>query len=972
MWRFSVILVLLLTGFCVDISAQEELSPEAVRLFTEDAFPVLEENCLKCHGGGDEIKGSLTLASRSGLMRGGDRGPAVNLEDPAASVLLEMISWKDEDHQMPPKRELASWDKEALVEWVTMGAPWPGGGAEEEVPSLLHGFERDDPKLWAFQALERPSPPSVDDRAWSENPIDAFVYARLQAAGLEPAPLASKAQLIRRLYYDLTGLPPTAAEVESFVSDSDPAAYERLADRLLASPRYGEQWGRHWLDLVRYADSNGYERDGNKPFIWRYRDYVIDAFNKDKPYDQFVVEQLAGDELSEGGAEGIVATGFYQLGIWDDEPADRETARYDGLDDIVNTTGRVFLGMTMGCARCHDHKLDPIPQADYYRFLSFFQGIRITGMDGTLRSIMTPEEKAAYEEGLRAKDEEESRLTDARRDQLMAFRSALIASRPEIAKERNVQLSDLTGLKYRFYRDTWDALPEFDAIKFEDKGKIKHNFISTAPATRERAIGLVFEGKLRVPASGTYTCGFEARDGLRLIVDGETVQAVDELGHREEEFEAELREGLLPFRLEYFTKDGPPRLRLWWSGPDMERRMLSVPSRGEDGLDSLEDLFREYGEEVLSAEAVKAFRSIRREMRQNERSRPEGKFAASVIEPGREPDDTHILIRGNAHVKGKVVTPGFPVIFDVADPEELPVSDAYRSSGRRTQLADWIVDGANPLTARVMANRLWQFHFGRGIVRSPNNFGVVGNRPTHPELLDWLASEFVDGGWSMKRMHKTIVLSRTYRMSSRGNRDALAKDPTNNLFWRYDMRRLTAEEIRDSLLMASGTLNTKMHGPGIYPEMPEEALSTSSTGAGKWGESSPEEAARRSVYVHLRRSLLMPILTDFDLADTDASCPVRFSTTQPTQALGMLNSAFVNGQAELLAKRVEAESTGDEGDRVRLALEIATSRAVATDEVARGLEFIDEMAEVEGLSRERAFERFCLLALNLNEFVYLD
>lgn len=972
MWRHPLILSFIFTGVCLGGTAQEELSPEAVRLFAEDAFPVLEENCLKCHGGEDEIKGGLRLTSRSSLMRGGDRGPAVNPEEPAKSVLLQMISYKDEDHQMPPKRELASWDKEVLTEWIMMGAPWPGGGEEDPEPSLLHGFERDDPKLWAFQPLERPVPPPVDDPAWSENPIDAFVYTRLQAAGLEPSPMASKAALVRRLYYDLTGLPPAADEVEAFVSDSDPAAYDRLIDRLLASPRYGEQWGRHWLDLVRYADSNGYERDTNKPFIWRYRDYVIDAFNKDKPYDQFVREQLAGDELDEHGAEEITATGYYQLGLWDDEPADREVARYDGLDDIVNTTGRVFLGMTMGCARCHDHKIDPIPQSDYYRFLSFFQGVHITGLAETLRSIMTPDEARLHEQEQERKEDDLRDVTDSLRKILMEFRAQLIAKKPEIAEEHSLLLSDLVDLRYRFYRDTWDALPDFDNIKFETDGTVDNNFITTALATRKRAIGLVFEGRLRVPVSGTFSFHVEARDGVRLIVDGKTIKTIDELGHHGEEVEVELEEGLSPFRLEYFTKDGPPLLRLRWSGPEVDERRLTAPVDGEEGFESLQVRFDELGEALLAPEMVEDFHTLQDQLGEIRRREVFGKLASAVVERGREPEDTHILIRGNPHVKGKIVTPGFPLIFNEEDPPLPALNQPEDSSGRRRQLAEWISGEDNPLTARVMANRLWQYHFGRGIVRSPNNFGTVGRPPTHPLLLDWLASEFVDSGWSMKHLHKAIVLSRTYRMSSRGNPEGLAKDPTNDLFWRYDMRRLTAEEIRDSLLAASGTLNTKMHGPGIYPEMPEEALATSSTGAGKWGESSLEEAARRSVYIHMRRSLLLPILEDFDLADTDASCPVRFSTTQPTQALGMLNSEFVNGQAQLLAERVEAESMGDEADQVRRALEIATSRSVAEDEVAQGLKFMDEMADVEGLSRARAFERFCLLALNLNEFVYVD
>lgn len=979
----SVLSILLVLGLASGAgTAQEDISAEHRELFDEDILPILEENCFKCHGGEEEIEGGLILTSRRGVLRGGHQGPAIALDALNSSLLLEMISYKDEDHEMPPTGKLQSWDADALIEWVQAGAPWPGemlDDPSEDVP-LLHGMKRSDPELWAFRRLRRPTVPTVDASEWNQNPIDAFVYARIENVGLTPAPELSKSALIRRVTYDLTGLPPSPEDAAAFVADESPNAYEHLIDTLLASPRYGEQWGRHWLDLVRYADSNGYERDSDKPYIWRYRDYVIDAFNQDKPYDEFIREQLAGDELDDPDADDIIATGYYRLGLWDDEPADPLLSRYDNLDDIANTTSQVFLGMTMGCARCHDHKLDPIPQADYYRFLAFFQGIKAmnrTKDNGILRSILSPAEQSVYDERVRENGLKVAELREASREILASFQKTILRKRPNLVEDESLLLSDLANLRYRFYRDTWETLPDFDQTKPEDTGRIDHDFITTAPASRTQAIGFVFEGKLRVPADDEYTFYIEARDGVRLIVADSDVYRAEGLGHHEDTVAVRLTKGTKPFRLEYFTKDGPPSLRVAWSSPGMKRRSLSVETEQSAKTTSLTKLFDVHGRKIMGDKIVDEYRRLLKERREVEAQEIEGKWAAAVSEEGPEPIPTHILIRGNPHAEGKVVQAGFPMIIGDSDPPKISEYQDESTSGRRRVLAEWIASPSNPLTARVMVNRIWQFHFGRGIVRSSNNFGAIGDRPTHPELLDWLASEFVSREWSMKALHKLILRSRTYRMASTANPKALAQDPENNLFWRFDMRRLSAEEIRDSLLAASGTLNRDMRGPGVYPKLPPEVIATSSKQqdieeSGMWGSSSPEEAARRSIYIHVKRSLLMPILTDFDLAETDASCPVRFSTTQPTQALGMLNSVFVNEQAALLGDRVRREAGSDVASQVRRALAIATSRVPTDTELAQGQAFIREAVELDGLDPDAALDRFCLLAFNLNEFMYLD
>jgi hypothetical protein len=810
-------------------------TPDQVRFFETRIRPVLVDHCLKCHGPA-KPKSGLRLDSRAAVLAGGDTGPAVvpgNLDE---SLLVTAIRYEDDLLKMPPSKKLDKEQIADLTRWVELGAPWPGAdqGAEPASSGTRKGafqITDKDRAHWAFQPVRRAAVPEVKDGAWVRNPIDAFILARLDAKGLRPNAPAEKHELIRRASFDLTGLPPTLGEVEAFLADETPTAYETLIDRLLASPHYGEKWGRHWLDLVRFAETNSYERDNPKPNAWRYRDFVIRSFNQDKPYDRFVREQLAGDELPDGGIDGLVATGYYRLGIWDDEPTDRDQARYDGLDDIVATTSQVFLGMTVDCARCHDHKIDPIPQKDYYRLVSFFQNIN------HFRNGGPTDEASIY--------------TDPASQQAFEQRTM----------ERERQLKDLR-------------------------------------------------------------------------------EAIAEIEHE--------------FRL------------------GLARKTASESTSQEEtkGVD-LAELIQEEGARVLGEQRFQRYRELRRRLSALSRERVAGDFALCVTEAGSQAPETHVLLRGNPHVPGDKVEPAFLTVLNTPSPSIPTPAAGARTAGRRRVLADWISAPDNPLTARVMANRLWQHHFGRGIVRSPNNFGTQGDKPTHPELLDWLAAELVAQGWRLKPIHRLIVTSNAYRMSSRGNAEALAQDPVNDLFWRFDMRRLTGEEIRDAILAVTGTLNPKMAGPGVYPEIPAEVLAGQSMPGKGWGESPPSEQARRSVYIHVKRSLLMPILESFDLAETDRSSPVRFSTTQPTQALAMLNGAFLNEQAATFADRLRREAGADLDAQIRLALRLATAREPGAAEVRRGLELIKAFACNEaGLDAGR--KAFCLVVLNLNEFLYLD
>jgi Protein of unknown function (DUF1549)/Protein of unknown function (DUF1553)/Planctomycete cytochrome C len=816
------------------VHAADLAKPEDVQFFEKQVRPLLEARCLKCHGAEAKVKGGLHLTTRESVLKGGELGAVVSLDQPDKSLLLAAIGYEGE-LKMPPKGKLPADEAEILTRWVKSRVPWtpgldltpPGIVRAEPVRSGPPTVE-EAKSFWSFKAIQKPEVPQVHHPEWVRNPIDAFVLAKLESKGMSPAPSAGKVALLRRAYYDLTGLPPSPAEVDAFVADTSADAYENVIDKLLASPHYGEKWGRYWLDLVRYGESNSYERDNPKPNVWRFRDYVIRSFNDDKPYDRFVKEQLAGDEMPQAveSADPIIATGFYRLGIWDDEPNDRLQARYDNLDDIVTTTGQVFLGLTVDCARCHNHKIDPIPQADYYRLLAFFQNVNAYSNGGPTDEapIASAAGRQAYE--ARRKEREERR--------------------------RNAQATVM-----------------------------------------------------------------QTEEDFRQILSGE-------------------------------------------------------PGRGKIAADEVHDLIKKEGKRVLGAERFAQYQTLRKQVESLASDPVNTDLALCVTEHGAHAPDTFICLRGNANVPGDKVVPGFPQILGGRDALIPEPPKGAKTSGRRTVLAKWIASTENPLFARVMANRLFQYHFGRGIVRSPNNFGTQGDKPTHPELLDWLASKLVEGGWRMKSMHRLIMTSNAYRMSSKGDPAALAADPQNDLLWRFDLRRLTAEEIRDSILALDGTLNLKLYGPSIYPHIPREVMAGQSVPGKGWDKSPPEEATRRSIYVHVKRSLQVPILQSFDTAETDRSCPVRFVTVQPTQALGMLNGSFIHGEAAKLAVRLKKEAGDDRAKQVSLAWRLATCREPSEQEINRSLQLMQSLEKQDGATPDQAMNYFCLMVMNLNEFVYLD
>ena len=1038
--------------------AQTAQTPaDGIKLFEENVRPVLEQNCFMCHSDPERAENGFLLTTRAGLLRGGERGPAISTSEPALSLLLQAVGYHDEQLQMPPTGRLADVDIEAIRQWVQLGAPF-GSGEDDltEVAAAGHEFQITDADRawWSVRPLVRPDAPAVADSDWPLNAIDKFLLARIEAADLEPPPTAGRRALIRRASYDLTGLPPTFEEVQAFEQDQRPDAWEHLIDRLLASPHYGERWGRHWLDLVRYAETDGYERDRKKPSAWRYRDWVIDALNADMPYNEFLTHQLAGDEIDHPTAASIIATGYLRLGIWDDEPTDTALAQYDDLDSVLDTTSRVMLGMSIGCARCHNHRGDPIPQTDYYRMLSFFRGIAPYKVGGGNQPTpenyrdLIPEDLGSAEAEAEAERwrAERRQLIQAARSSAQTLIDAATAEELEAARKTaetglvaHLPLDEDVALvagdrRGRFHGRVEEAQVGADGISgnaytFDGENDsvrlprpVADDFtVSLWFRTTDAAPGGVqFEwakGRALV-SSGQPMLGF----GLSTVGDGYVVAGVSEKtddgpkrtsvssgpgyndGHwRHAAFTRDGDSGAIVLFVDGVTADEDkgngnelgqvPFLDLGRRGAGghfagsmdevrfydrvlSPREILGLaidPATGGAALALAAGLQPDAGETPAfpGTEPARAYNDAVQALTDHAPNPRKTVEVLRVKEIGPEAPPTHVLIRGNPHAPAERVEPGFPLILGNADPGLAERAAHSPTTGRRRALARWIAEDGNLRTSRVMANRLWQYHFGRGLSPTPNDFGRFGQKATHPDLLDWLATEFTARDWRLKAMHRLIMTSRAYQMSSRPPAGALEADPGNDLFSRFNMRRLTAEEIRDSVLAATGRLNLEFGGPSVYPPMPAAVLATASQPDQAWGDATPEQASRRSVYIHVKRSLLHPLLESLDFADTDSTCPVRFTTTQPTQALMMLNGAFMGEQAAALADRVDGAG-GSIEDRVAEALRVVLARQPGTAEIARGVGLVEELEREEGFDSSAAFASLSLMLLNLNEFVYLD
>ncbi len=729
-------------------------------------------------------------------------------------------------------------------------APRPRSAADRFTPAQRN--------YWALRAVRRPVRPGVRQSAWVRNPIDAFVLAQLEAQSLRPSPRADKITLLRRATLDVTGLPPTPEEVDAFLADHSPRAFEKVVDRLLASPHYGERWARHWLDLARYAESEGFKTDETRPNVWRYRDYVIRAFNADKPFDRFIREQIAGNELWPNDPDARIATGFNRH--YPDESNARNLfeRRQEILNDITDTVGSVFLGLTYGCARCHNHKFDPILQADYYRLQAFFANIRA---DDNI--VLAPPEAVQKYQAQRAEWEEKTRSI---REQMTALGDA---KRKEI------------------YNDTFRKYPP----------EIQAAILKPA---NERA----------------------------------------------------------PIEWAMYYKSKP------YLYPDEETVASS-----------------------LGGDAKKKWQALERQLDQYASLRPPDlPIASGIVDISAQAPKTFVLGGGVYENRREEVQPGFLTILDPR-PAAFTPPPGLNSTGRRTALANWLASPENPLTVRVIVNRLWHYHFGRGIVASPSDFGQMGEEPTDPKLLDWLASEFVSHGWSLKHLHRLIMLSNTYQQSSAYQAEEARVDPQDHLLWRYPRQRLEAEVIRDSMLSVAGLLNPKMGGPSVFPELPAGMQTPPN-----WWKVSPDPAERnrRSIYIFVRRNLRYPMLQVFDLPDTHESCPRRNVTTIAPQALTMLNSQLTLEWAEAFAGRVLNAAGLDPKSQIETAYRLAYSRQPDAAEVATALEFIEgqhaiiargsapgaKLALPTSLPKQAdpvgaaALVDFCHMLMNSNEFVY--
>ena len=952
----SALLIALLTL----AAGQKPVAPPSapagsIALFESKIRPVLLESCVGCHGK-DAPSGGLRLD--------------VAVTPEKAREILRRVRGEGGRQRMPigpplPKTKIAD-----LEAWVKAGAIWGSAKplADANLPALLARGKNH----WAFQPLVRPAVPKTKSPAsssWIRSPIDAFILQKLQAKGLKPNPTASRRELIRRVTYDLTGLPPPPEDVSAFEADKSPKAYENLIDRLLASPHYGERWGRHWLDLVRYAETNSYERDNPKPNVYKYRDYVIRAFNDDKPYNRFAQEQIAGDELPDANADCYAATGYYRLGIWDDEPADMKQAEADAADDLVATTGQAFLGLTFDCARCHDHKFDPIPQKDYYRLVSFFHNInrfKNGGPTDETTAFATAEDRRAYESKLA--DYDAKRKANAA--QMTEIEAIYKRKRPTLLNP-----NDISGLKYRYYEGAFAALPDFDALRPTATGILTPASLDLKSRRRDENFGFVYEGFLNVPADGEYIFFLDSDDGSRLRVNGKKLLEKPNGGGQGMEMRGtiQLAAGKIPFRVDYFQGGSLFGLNFAWSGPGFARRPLTpLENSSVLGLPILQAAELPL---TVGAEEAAQYARLTAEKVELDKTTPTAEKVLCVTEAGPTAPDTFVLLRGNPATPGDKVEPAFPLCAGGGLPT-IPAQPAgAKTTGRRLALANWLTAPNNPLTARVIVNRIWQHHFGRGLVRTPNDFGLQGSRPTHPELLDWLAREFIADGWRFKKLHKLILMSNAYKQSSRANSIGLAKDPLNDSFWRFDMRRLDAEEIRDSVLAVSGSLNPALYGPPIYPEVPKEVLATQSIPGADWdtAKMKPEDLNRRSIYIHVKRSMVYPLLASFDLPETDRPNSVRFASTQPTQALSLMNSPLLNKQAQLLAERVRKEIGGSKDERVfaRRLLALVTQRTANESEIKECLQFMAQL-EKRAIKPEQAQCYLSLLALNQDEFLYID
>ncbi|QDV35737.1 PSD1 and planctomycete cytochrome C domain-containing protein [Tautonia plasticadhaerens] len=919
----------LLLGVAADLRATEDSGPAAVE-FARDVRPILERHCFGCHGP-DRQRSGLRLDVKSEAFKEGAYGPAIVPGKASESPIVMFSSGEDEQMLMPPRGErLSEAEIGTLAAWIDQGASWPEG---------VDGVTQEDPiDHWSFGPPTRPAPPASVDRSWPRNAIDRFILDRLEGEGLRPSPPADRASWLRRVAFDLTGLPPTPERVADFVADPRPDAHGRVVDELLASPRYGERWAQHWLDVVRYADTHGFEVNTERPNAWPYRDYVIRAFNADTPYDRFVREQIVGDALGRDEATGFLVTASVLLPgqIGKDEPSIR-LARQDAIDEIVNNTTLTFLGLSVGCARCHDHKFDPVSQVDYYSMQAFFAGVEYGD-----RPVRTPQadEARRREAGLR------SRLVDIER-RLAGLEPTAGSGieRPPVDPRKNAdRFGPVAARRVRFtvlgtnrLEPCIDELEVYDVdgrnVALAASGTAIWSSGDTVVAGRHE-LRFAIDG--RYGNSSSWMSDEEGRGWIELEFPGEySIDRVVWGRDREGEFDDRLA---VAYRIEVAPDSGG-----WRAVADSSDRREY--SGGGDPPVSPFPAGLDPEEARVASRLIEERDCLERELAD---ARARQVAFAGVF---RAPDSIHRLHRGDPEQPREEVAPAVPHALGTL---ALPRGSAERE--RREALAGWIASPENPLTARVMVNRIWQGHFGIGLMGTPSDFGHNGARPSHPELIDWLASEFIRSGWSVKHMHRLIVLSATYRQSSRIDPGARAKDSDARLLWRFPPRRLEAEAIRDAMLAVSGRLNPEMGGPGFdffrhrgglqgFPPV----------------ERFDAKGRRRMIYAHRVRRERDAVFGAFDCPDAGQSTARRIESTTPIQALNLFNSRFTLDEAGAFADRLRAEAGEDASAQVRRAYQLALGRDPDPD----------ESDDASAVVRRHGLDALGRALFNSNEFLFL-
>jgi hypothetical protein len=907
-------------GVCVALSLGSGVvaaEPEArrVEFFEKSVRPVLVKHCYECHSA-SEANGGLTLDTRDGVLKGGDSGAALVAGDPEKSRIIEAVRYKNPDLQMPPQNRLSAAEVAVLEKWVADGALDPRvakPAAEASGSPAPTGMSIEDGRqFWSMRPIARPEVPKVKRSAWVRTPIDAFVLAKLEHAGLEPAPAADKRTLLRRATFDLTGLPPTPAEVEAFLADDSPKAFEKVVERLLASPDYGVRWGRHWLDVARYADSNGLDENLAMGNAWRYRDYVVNAFQQDKPFDRFLVEQLAGDLLPDANVETKTATGYLVLGAKVLAEPDREKLEMDTIDEQLDAMGKAFLGMTIGCVRCHDHKFDPLKQTDYYALASIFKSTKTFGESS----------KGAIKHW-----HEHELATDADREKLKPINEEISAKKTAASSFKSKAVAAIKAAARAKAVEYLVACTKFDP---------------DMPLTQVERIAEPLGLHPHILHHCRLHLSYHTDDPFfgrwhEFAGDGEAVDRHYRPLFAEAEKAWAAAKKADP-KVAKLTDEKLERARAALDDPE---GFLAIPAKPEFAFDPA--TLAEYHKLAEAARIV-------------ESGAPDLPAVMGVAD-GNVLAEMPIHIRGNHRNLGKSVARAFPEVMRRGESPKLPTDH----SGR-LELARWMADGEHPLTSRVYVNRVWRWHFGAGIVGSTDNFGKLGDRPTHPELLDWLARRFTESGWSTKELHRLIMQSSAYQAAASHPQEAVAaaKDPENRLLWKFRMQRLDAESIRDAVLAVSGRLDRTLGGKTVPLRNRQFVFDHTSIDHTKY------DSVRRSVYLPVIRNNLYTLFEQFDFPDPTMPTGSRNATVVAPQALVMLNSDLVMDSAETWGAKL-AKLSADPATGIRAAYEAAYGRPPSEAEMLRAARFIEE----PGLSEREAWSLFCQSLMAANEFIYV-